>query len=30
MVDGDQSYVIRARETIADLTLGEQLLPDSN
>ena len=27
MVDGDQVYLIRARESLADLMLGEQLLP---
>jgi diaminopimelate decarboxylase len=27
MVDGDNSYVVRARETITDLYAGEQLLP---
>ena len=27
MVDGDTSYVVRARESIADLYAGEQLLP---
>ena len=27
MVDGDSSYVVRARETIANLYAGEQLLP---
>ena len=27
MVDGDQIHLIRSRETIADLMLGEQLLP---
>ena len=27
MVDGDRSYVVRARETIANLYAGEQLLP---
>ena len=27
MVDGDKSYVVRARETITDLYAGEQLLP---
>ncbi len=30
MVDGDQAYVVRARETIADLTRGEKLLPESD
>jgi len=27
MVDGDNSYVVRTRESIADLYAGEQLLP---
>ncbi len=27
MVDGDQAHLIRARESLADLMLGEQLLP---
>jgi diaminopimelate decarboxylase len=27
MVDGDSSYIVRARETITDLYAGEQLLP---
>jgi len=27
MVDGDQTYLVRARETIEDLVRGEQLLP---
>ncbi len=27
MVDGDTSYIVRARETITDLYAGEQLLP---
>ena len=27
MVDGDQTHLIRARESLADLMLGEQLLP---
>lgn len=27
MVDGDKTYLIRARETITDLVRGEQLLP---
>ena len=28
MVDGDQHYLIRARETVADLMRGEAVLPD--
>jgi hypothetical protein len=28
MVDGDQSHIIRQRETIADLARGEALLPE--
>jgi len=27
MVDGETSYIVRARETITDLYAGEQLLP---
>jgi diaminopimelate decarboxylase len=27
MVDGDQTHLVRARETIEDLVRGEQLLP---
>jgi diaminopimelate decarboxylase len=27
MVDGDLSYIVRARETVTDLYAGEQLLP---
>ena len=27
MVDGNQAYIVRARETIEDLVRGEQLLP---
>lgn len=30
MVDGEQTYLIRARETVADLVRGEKLLPDIN
>ncbi|GAA5315193.1 MAG: diaminopimelate decarboxylase [Candidatus Pelagadaptatus aseana] len=29
MVDGDQVYLIRARESLADLTRGEALIPNS-
>jgi diaminopimelate decarboxylase len=29
MVSGDQAHLIRARESLADLTRGEQLLPES-
>lgn len=29
MVDGDQHYLIRARETVADLMRGEAVLPES-
>jgi len=28
MVDGDRFSIIRERETIEDLTMGEHLLPD--
>jgi len=28
MVDGDQHYLIRARETVADLMRGEAVLPE--
>jgi diaminopimelate decarboxylase len=28
MIDDDQSYVIRQRETVADLVRGETLLPE--
>ena len=27
LVDGDQTYIIRQRETLDDLMLGEQLIP---
>jgi hypothetical protein len=30
MVDIEQTYLIRARETIADLVQGEKLLPSGN
>lgn len=30
MVDGEQTHLIRARETIADLVRGEKLLPEEN
>jgi len=30
MVDGEQTHLIRARETVADLVRGEKLLPDVN
>jgi hypothetical protein len=29
MVDNNLTYLVRARETIADLVRGEQLLPES-
>ena len=30
MVDGEQTHLIRARETVADLVRGEKLLPEEN
>ena len=30
MVDNNLTYLVRARETIADLVRGEQLLPETD